>query len=223
MRRSFKSQQFLPWNAYDGEPLTVTSVRPNSSNVTETVSRYAYYPGPIREAKPSNGVYQIQDCKITFDDDAVCFDLKPRDTVTFDDPNGTAVTWTVKQAQRFEFLRFWDLQCFRLIIQADLKDTIGLYRATSTAGSDGFRTKTLAAVSGLSAVAGRLQPAGWSDGKDVDGKLVRRRRWKAYLSGTPDVKAGDTLLVSGSYYEVVAQDDIEQFDALTVVTCEELD
>lgn len=223
MRRSFKSQKFLPWNAYAGVPLTVTSVRPNSSNVTETVSRYAAYPGPIREARPSNGVYQLQDCKITFDDDAVCFALKPRDTLTFDDETGTAVTWTVKQAQLFPLLRFWDVQCFRLIIHADLKDTIGVYRATSTAGSDGFRTKTLAAVSGLSAVAGRLQPDGWSSVPDLDGKLVRRRRWKAYLSGTPDVKAGDNLLVSGSYYEVVGQDDIEQFDALTVVTCEELD
>lgn len=212
----FDTQGAIPWDA-DGT-LTVTSVRPNSSNSAETTTVYATYPGPIREHRPSNGVFQSQDCKVTFASAAVSFDLKPRDTLGFD-----SKTWTVKQAQRFDFLKFWDVQCFRLILQADLCDTIGVYRAASAAGSDGFRASTLAAVSGLSAVAGRLQPDGWSDGKDVDGKFVRRRRWRAYLSAAADVKAGDNLLVSGTYYEAVAQGDIDMYDTYTVVTCEELD
>lgn len=212
----FDSQSSIPWPA-DGT-LTVTSVRPNSTNSAETVTVYATYPGPIREHRPTNGVFQSQDCKVTFASDAVSFDLKPRDTLTFD-----SKTWTIRQAQRFDLLKFWDVQCFRLIMQADLRQTIGVYRATSTAGSDGFRTKTLAAVSGLSSVPGILQPDGWSDGKDVDGKLVRRRRWKAYLSTAADVNAGDNLLVGGVYYEAVAQGDIDALDTYTVVTCEELD
>lgn len=212
----FDTQPAVPWSA--AGTLTVTSVRPNSTNAAETVSVYATYPGPIREHRPSNGVFQSQDCKVTFASNAVTFDLKPRDTLGFD-----SKTWTVKQAQRFDMAKFWDVQCFRLVMQPDLAQTIGVYRATSTAGSDGFRTKTLAAVFGLSAVPGVLQPDGWTDGKDVDGKLVRRRRWKAYLSVAADVKAGDNLLVGGVYYDATAQGDIDALDTYTVVTCEELD
>jgi len=212
----FDTQPAIPWAATG--TLTVTSVRPNSSNAAESVTVYATYPGPIKEHQPTNGVFQSQDCKVTFASTAVSFDLKPRDTLTFD-----SKTWTVRQAQRFDFLKFWDVQCFRLIVPSDLQDTIAVYRGTSTAGSDGFRSATLAAVNGLSSIPGRLQPDGWTEEPDVDGKLVRRRRWKAYLSTAADVRAADNLVVSGTYYEVKSQDDIERFDSYTVVTCEELD
>jgi hypothetical protein len=96
--------------------------------VTETVSVYAIYPGAVREAKPSNGVFTYQEAKVTFDRDAVDFDVKPRDRLDID-----GVTWTVKQSQVFDFLRFWDLQVFRLVAQADLCDTIAVYRPTVTA------------------------------------------------------------------------------------------
>jgi hypothetical protein len=208
---SFESQSRLPWPA-DGT-LTVTSVRPNSSDVVQAVTGYATYPGLIREAEPSNGVFQYQDCKVTFDRDAVEFQLKPRDTLEFDDQ-----TWIVKQAQRYDFLRFWDVQCFRLVAQVDLCDTIAVYRPTVTVTSDGLRSRTLSAVSGAIAIAGRLQSDGWQQEPDTDGRLLRRQRFTAYLSQAVLLEAGDVLRVGGTDYEVIGQAQIDQIATFTRAT-----
>jgi hypothetical protein len=208
---SFESQSRLPWPA-DGT-LTVTSVRPNSSDVTQAVTGYATYPGMIREAEPSNGVFCIQDCKVTFDRDSVEFQLKPRDLLEFDDQ-----TWIVKQAQRYDFLRFWDVQCFRLVAQVDLADTIAVYRPTVTVTSDGLRSRTLSAVSGASAIAGRLQSDGWQQEPDTDGRLLRRQRFTAFLSQAVLLEAGDVLRVGSTDYEVIGQAQIDQLATFTRAT-----
>lgn len=219
---SFDSQQFLPWNEADGS-LRVTSVRPNSSDEWDEVSPFAAYPGQVREARPSNGVFQIEECVFTFGLDAVQFAPKPRDTVLWDRVS-TAYAWaqdtfTVKSVQRADLLRFWRLDCFRLVAHADLCDTIAVYRPTVTAGSDGLRSRTVAAVSGYGTVAGRLQPEGWEQESDTDGRVLRRQRFTAYLSEAVALLHGDILRVNSVDYEVIGQGMIDQYDQFTTATC----
>lgn len=205
----FDSQQFLPWPA-DGT-LTVTSVRPNSTNDAETVSLYATYPGAVREARPSNGVFTLQDCKVTFASDAISFDLKPRDTLAF---GGN--TWVVKQAQRFDWLKFWDVQCFRLVVQADLCSSVVVQRPTATQTDGGFRSVSL---STLDTINGRVQSEGMEAVREDDGQFATRERFKAYLAEPIPLYAGDVLTVGGDVYEVIGQGDIDQLETFSYATC----
>jgi hypothetical protein len=218
---SFESQSRLPWNA-DGY-LVVTSTRPNSADETAAVERFAAYPGMVREAKPSNGVFQYQDAVVTFGSTAVPWPVKPRDTVTWEYADGCfgwqSSTWLVKSAQRFDFLRFWKLDCFRLVAQADLADSIAVWRPTVTATADGLRSRTLAAVSGQSAIPGRLQPESWQQETDTDGRLLRRQTFTAYLSQAVLLQLGDVLRVSGVDYEVTAQSEIDDYLTFTTAAC----
>lgn len=220
--RTFRTQSQLPWNE-DGGSLRVTSVRPNSANEWDEVTPFAAYPGQVREARPSSGVFQIEECVFTFDLAAVQFAPKPRDTVLWDRVS-TSYAWaqdefTVKSVSRGDMLQFWRLDCFRLVAHSDLADSIAVYRPTVTAGSDGLRSRTVAAVSGYSAVAGRMQPDGWEQESDTDGRILRRQRFTAYLSVAVPLLHGDVLRVNSVDYEVQGQSDIDALDTFTRATC----
>ena len=202
------SQPFLPWAADD--TLTVTSVRPNSSNATATVSVFATYPGAVREARPTNAVFTIQEAKVTFSTDDVTFDLKPRDTLAFG-----SQTWTVKSATDNPFLKFWDVQVFRLVIQTDLCDSIVVKRPTATQTDGGFRSVSLSTIA---TVSGKVQSDGVED-VDIDGRLTKRERFKAYLGTTTTLYAGDVLTVGSTNYEVVAQSDLDQLETFSYASC----
>lgn len=207
----FDTQAALPWNT-DGT-LTVTSVRPNSSDDTESVTVYATYPGAVREAAASDGVFTYQDCKVTFASDAVTFNVKPADTLTFD-----GQTWKVKQATKYPFLKYWSVDCFRLVIETDKCDSVGVYRPTVTAVGAGDRSRSLVQVG--SAVNGRLQSDGWGQEKEVDGRLVKRERYKCYLASPVTLLAGDILRVSGVDYEVTGSAGIDVLESFAYGTCE---
>jgi hypothetical protein len=218
---AFESQFRLPWNA-DGS-LTLTSVRPNSTNETATVGVFAAYPGMVREAKPSNAVFQTQDCTFTFGLDAVSFPPKSRDTVAWDYADPSFVwqsdTFKIKTAQRFDFLKYWRLECFRLVAHVDLADSIAVWRPSVTTSSDGLRSRTLSVVSGASAIAGRLQPDSWREEQDTDGRILRRQTYTAYLSTAIVLQLGDVLRVGGIDHEVTGQSEIDQYDTYTTAQC----
>jgi len=224
--RSFHSQQAInaAWGA-DGDLLAV-SVRPNSADETATLTAatFAAYPGPVREAQPSNAVFLTQDVTFTFSIDALPWELKPRDTLQWVRPDERFMwaddTWRVKVVDPAPFLRFVSVDAFRLVAQADLADSIGVYRPTVTADATGLRSRTLAVVSGFGAVAGRLQPQGWDLAEDEPtGQLNRRQRFTAYLSVAVLLDVGDVLQVSGVQYEVRGQSRIDDYTTFTTVDC----
>lgn len=212
---TFDTQSLVPWPA-DGA-LCVTSTRPNSQDLTESVSVYATYPGAIREAKPSNGVFTLQDWQVTFATDAISFAVKPRDVLSWVDDDGNTVSLTVRQAKPNPMLKYWDVQGFQLQAQADLCDSIAVWRATNTAGSDGYRSSTLAQVG--SAILGRLQPEEMGAEPDTDGKLLTRTRYTAYLSSPVTLYAGDVLIVGSVKYEVTQQGDIDALGTFAFARC----
>jgi len=214
--RTYQTQQSLAWPA-DGT-LTVTSVRPNSTDETAAVTLFAVYPGTLAEARPSNGVFLYQSTAITFDLDAVPFSLKPRDTLQWD-RDALTDTYTVKSATPAPFLKFWKLDTFQLVAQADLADTIAVYRPTVTRTADGLRSQTLAVVTGFDAVPGRIQPDSWQAEGFTDDRLTRRRSFTAYLSLPILLEAGDVLRSGGVDYEVTRQSDIDQLATFTAVSC----
>lgn len=215
------SQPFLPWPA-DGT-LTVVSVRPNSSNEIYTLDprTFAAYPGAIREARPSNGVFQLREYTFTFAIDAIPWPPKPRDTVEWSRVDylnlWQSETMTVKVATPALMLRFWKLECFQLVADEDMRDSIAVWRATNTAGADGYRSSTLTQIG--SAIPGRLQPEEMGSEPDTDGKLLTRTRYTAYLSSAVSLYAGDVLIVGGIKYEVLGQGAIDDFSTFTTARC----
>lgn len=219
---AFDTQPALPWN--EESDLLVTSVRPNSANEEFTVSGgFAVYPGAVREAKPSNAVFQYRDYVVTLAIAGVPFSPKPRDTLCWDRLDHLNLwqsdTLVVKAATAATMLRFWRLECFQLVADSDLSDSIAVYRPTVTATSDGLRSRTLAIVTGYSAVAGRIQPEGWQGESETDGRMLRRTTYRAYLSTAITLQAGDVLRVSSVDYEVTGQPVIDDYSTFTTATC----
>lgn len=195
-----------------GESLTVTSVRPNSSNVAAAVTGARYLRG-ARERRASYGNYTAADEVFTIATDAVAFTPKPRDTVT----RGSDVL-TVLSVDGSPWLKFWILTCVNLVLAADLRSTGTLSRPNfvqDDAGRRALGTYTAVATD----VPCRVQPAD-SAAVDALDRRVIVGHYQAILGTAVSARAQDRFVSGGVTYTVTGYRDPERIDDLMTLELE---
>lgn len=213
------SQLQIPWNE-DESDLTVTSVR-DTGNVAATVpaDSWSKYTGTYREARPSSGVFTSADYKITFSSLTFTdFAIKVRDTVSWDGLDNPAVVVAVGTNA---LLQYYDLTVRDLVLAYDLRSSGDVLRPADAPTADGLRSVTFDAV--YASVPCRLQPDGWQEEPDSDGRLLRRQRYTCYLGTVVNAFAGDVLVVDSVRYDVVGSSVVSAFDTLTTLTVQRFD
>lgn len=197
------TQRWLPWK----ETVTVTSVRPNSSDATATVTTAGVYRQGLAEGAPSRGVYTKYDVKVTVATDDVAFVPKPRDTVLW-----AGDTYTVLSVERSDWTKHYVLTARNLILAADLRQTGTLTRPAVAQDAAGRPARaTYATVTG--SIPCRVQPLG-GQAADVLEKRTAPQRFTAYVGVPLDARAGDRFEVGAAYYTVLGSHDPETLDSL---------
>lgn len=201
-------------NALWGETVTVTSVRPNSSDVAEAVTAARYTRG-TRQRQASYGVYTAADEVFTVATDALTFTPKPRDTVT---RSGTVNT--VLAVDGSPWLKFWVLTTVNLALAADLRSTGTLTRPPLTQDAAGRRQ-----FNGYSTVASGV-PCRVQSRESLAADFLQRRAIAgshvAFLGQNLTVRAQDTFVVGSVYYTVLGYRDAESIEDLMSLDLEAL-
>lgn len=207
------TQSWLPWN--DLAPMAYTSVR-NSGNILAMITQASRYALGEMEAASSNGVYLKNDEIITFDQSALTFAPKPRDTIQ---PQGLD-TRVVLEVSQFNMLNYFELKVRDLIIAYDLQDTCTINRSAPTPDANGLRQRNPTAI--YTGVACRLQPLDVQVDFDDPDRVNQTSTYTCFLGQPILLQSGDTIVVSSVEYEVKSQSDISSFDTLTSVTVERI-
>jgi hypothetical protein len=207
----FSTQRFIPWP----EAVTVTSVRPNSSNVVTSVSNAGVYRLSNGEASPSFGVYTKNDIRVTIGQDDFSFTPKPRDTVLW-----KGDTYTVLEVGGSDWLKFWTLTARNLILAADLRQT-GTLSRPSAAQDSTLRPGRASYSTVTDNIPCRLQPVGGTAGDNLDKRTIPQR-FAAIVGVFLDARAGDRFTVSTANYTVISSANPERIDELQSLTLEVL-
>jgi len=204
------TQKYLPWL----ETVTVTSVRPNSTDQEGECEAGVYKLTGV-EGAPSYGVYTKHTVRFTLSYADLPFDPKPRDRITW---KGDA--YTVLSATGSDWQQFWVADAVNLVLAEDLRQTGTLTRWAATQDA-AYRQAQAASATLAADVPCRLQPLGWS----ADDTLDRRtgpKRFAAFLASALDARAKDVFAVSGTAYTVLEYADPERIDELPRLTLEEI-
>lgn len=205
------TQKWLPWK----EPVTVTSVRPNSADVVVPLTNAGVYRVSLREAANSNGVYQSGDIKVTVATDGVAFTPKPRDTVLWGGD-----LYTVLEVAGSAWTKHWVLHARNLVIAADLRQMGTLARPSNA--QDAAGRPTLASYTTVSAnIPCRVQPEGGT-AADVGERRTIPKRFVAILLTQVDARAKDTFTCDGVTYTVLEARNPERIDQLPSLLLEKV-
>jgi len=202
------TQKYLPWL----ETVTVTSVRPNSTDQEGEFEAGAYKLTGV-EGAPSYGVYTKYTVRFTLSYADLPFDPKPRDRITWKDD-----TYTVLSATGSDWQQFWVADAVNLVLAEDLRQTGTLTRWVS-AQDAAYRPARAAETTVAADVPCRVQPLGW-DAADVNEKRTGPRRFAAFLGQALDARAGDRFAAGGESFTVVSYRDPERVDELPSLTLE---
>ena len=213
MSYTIDTQDFLPWAV---ETVVCTSKRPNSSDVTETVTNAGATQVSNAEAAKSNGVYVNGDAKFEFSSTAPAFELKPRDSLVW---GGN--TYIVQRAVRDSFLNCVQVDARNFVMAADLRQTATVLRPDPEPNATGMRIPNLSTE--YTDEPCRLQPLTRSREWATGGGERTRKAFECYFLTAVELEAGDVILVDGVRYEFTEQDSIEQLGDLTVASCERVD
>lgn len=198
----YDTQALLPWL----ETVSVTSKRPNSSDVTKTGVQAGCYTKETAEKAASNGAYVRRPATFSVELSALGFDPKPGDTVTYE-----SQTYTVLEAERSKFLKFWRLGTVALILAPDRRATCDILRPAPT-NTGGMRQANLAALA--EDVPCVLQPEETRGLPDDTGKFLTETRLFLYLGERIVLQAGDVAEVDGVRYECGDQIGLDRLDEL---------
>lgn len=209
---SYSTQAMMPWNE---ESVTVTSIRPNSSNSVEVVTNAGVSPLSQSEISASNGVYVSGDLKFEFSTSAPAFTLKPRDTIAWGGD-----TYTVMTAAREPWLEFVQVVARNPILAADLRQTATVYRPVPTTDDYGMRVANLASV--YTSQPCRLQPVSRTQEFDVIAGEATRAVFTCVFLNSVVLYAGDVIEVSSVRYEVTGYTGVEALGELIEVNCTRL-
>lgn len=202
------SQRFIPWL----EAVTVTSVRPNSSDVVTPTTAGVHRQGG-GEAAPSRGVYTKYDVLFTFSQDDLTFTPKPRDTVLW-----KGDTYTVLSVDGSDLLKFWRLTARNLILAADLRQT-GTLSRPNTAQDTTLRPGRASYTTVTASIPCRVQPTTGTAG-DALGKRTIPQQYSCIVGEQLDARAGDRFTVGADNYSVIASNNPERIDELQTLTLE---
>lgn len=203
----FDTQIWCPWN----EPITIRSVRPNSTDVVVSGVQAARYTQQSGEVAPSYGVYTRDAEKWTFATNDIPFEIKLRDTITPAD----GVSRTVIDTAMSDIQNFSSVTAINLVLAADLRDSGTLYRPTNTADAAGKRIPGLAAIN--TGVACRVQKMTGSGSQAVNTASTVRVTAVAYIGQQLYPQVGDVFGVGSTKYAVLGWKDPDRINALMAI------
>lgn len=197
------TQRWIPW----AEPVTVTSVRPASADVTEGADDAGVHRLGVGEGAPSRGAYTRHDIRVTLGTDALSFVPKPRDMVTWQGD-----TYTVLSVDRSDWTRHYVLTARNLVLSEDLRQTGTLSRPVN-ARDDAGRPARGSYATVTADVPCRLQPAAAAAG-DTNEKRTIPVTFTCFVGLQLDARAGDRFTVAGEHYGVLGVTNPERIDEL---------
>ncbi len=139
----------------------------------------------------------------------------PGDVVTDGDGN----EYTALSMGEVGGLGTWKVRSVNLVIAANLRQLVSIYKPTNTQDTSGNRVPTYAAQ--YTALAGRIQPLG-GDRTDVQGKLGILPSFACYLATQVVVTTEYQVRCDGVNYQVRAFSNPERIDELMQLTLEVL-
>lgn len=183
-----------------------TAVTPTYTNYTLTLAAW-YRPDSTEEGGPSQGVYLKRYRRWLFKKKVLVAagltgDPDPGDlivnTASAIDP--VAGSWTVLRQTEAGALGAWELSCVLLEVRSALAVSVVVQRRT---GVQDTTARMLPTTTVAATVSGWLQADDSEANDGLLGKLQMPTRGIVYLATTTALLATDTLLVSGTSYNVV--------------------
>jgi len=206
------TQKYLPWL----ETVTVTSVRPNSTDQEGECEAGVYKLTGV-EGAPSYGVYTKHTVRFTLSYADLPFDPKPRDRITW---KGDA--YTVLSATGSDWQQFWVADAVNLVLAEDLRQTCQIKRPPDTKDAGG-RLALASYTTIYSAVPCRLQPLESTRTESL-GRTTAPRRFAAYLGVEVwPLLSRDVLVVGDDAYTIDAVRSPERIDQLPELECTRID
>lgn len=201
-------------NAAWGEDVTLTSTR-TAGDVSADITA-AVYRLTLKEMNNSRGVYRSGDVRVTLATDAVGWEPKPGDRVTW-----RGGTYTVLDVTGSDWTKHWVMTCRKPDIAPDNRQLGTLRRPTST--RDALNRPVLTGYTAVAAdVPCRVQPEGATAG-DAHDKRTMVRRFTAYLETPVDARASDRFECGGVAYTVLEVKSPEKLGELMALALERTD
>lgn len=208
---AFDSQQWIPWK----EPVTVTSVRPNTANVIVPDVHAGVYQQGTAENAPSRGVALAADIVVTIGLDSVTFEPLPWDQVLW-----RGRVYTVQRMNRSNWLRFYTLNCRDLRISGRLEQTGSILRAVDDVDNEGKRIPTPGTW--MDNIPCRVQPITGQVGEN-QGALTTKATYRAYMGQQVYPQADDVFAIGEQRWSIVGWGDAELLDKLPYLDLVDLD